>query len=1187
MKIENNEKYSKLCCVVLAIMIALTTWSFTFNAASTDTDTTDPSVTEEPVAQQIAEEGTVLLKNDSALPLQMTDNVYAVNIDDQIYGGIGSGQVLTNLKVSYRNGLDEAVSEGKIASVRYSSAGSVSNCNKALYLITRSGSEDVDTENAAGAYQLATYERNEIQSLISAVGKENVIVVLNVASVMDTTWLLEQNVGTILLVYFGGSYSGTALKNVLTGEVNPSGKTVDTWAKSYEDYPSNSIGTFGAELNSEYTEDVYVGYRYFSTFDPDYERVNFEFGFGLSYTDFTITPESVQVKDGEVLVTAVVKNTGTVAGKEVVQLYYSAPQETEEGIYFGNPARELGAFVKTNLLEPGEQESVTLCFSLEDMATFDDLGKISANSYLLLSGEYTFYLGNSVKNAQEVGTYTQSETLVGDQLTELETMLSSRLTSDGTYEELYTPLIAAYGATTLQAEYLQDGENTGQRVGANIALGAIGFNYVTGVSAAGTSLEYTIEAEKAGYYKLGYSVAGTSSDANVADVYLDGVLQWSGLDYTDTGAEDTFRYFVSDDMLYLSEGKHTLRIESNGGMPNIDLLTFFSNSLNPEGETVIEAENFDGESSGVGCGDAACTAVAQESGITYSYTLTIEQAGKYDMTAFYSNVRKASEDAVTVSVNGAEAGTLDLKRTARSDEYSLESNYYTFTESDSIILDLPEGEVTITIETTNNSLTCLDKLIFTPYSGTPRVSGTYSNNTSDFQGRLNEEGETLSSVMTWEYLKNTPEKLDSFISQLSVDELISLTEVTQDLNNPSNSAGVGGFGGGNGTALSNFGVPNCYPADAGAGLRLQSYTGREIVQFPSATMIASTWNTDLAEKYGEEVGKQFVQFGFQMWLAPSINIHRDPLCGRNFEYYSEDPLISGKIGAAAIRGAQSTGIAVCVKHFAANNQETNRYMNNSLVSGRALREIYLKAFEIVVEEGQPLALMSSYNMLNGKYVAADETMLVDILRNEWGFDGIVISDWWAYADHVSMLKAGNNIKADNGDTDFVKSAFLSGAITRDELEENARDILKCLLRLDGVDFSYNTEMYVTVRAEDAEGNELSSEDVAITVSEENGEYVISWTANGYSVVALSIGGEEKIDLSEGETSYTLSGISEETEVVLYAEVVTQANPDPGGTTPAPADRPNIGIWIGIGAGALVIAAGIVTVVILRRRNKNK
>ena len=230
---------------------------------------------------------------------------------------------------------------------------------------------------------------------------------------------------------------------------------------------------------------------------------------------------------------------------------------------------------------------------------------------------------------------------------------------------------------------------------------------------------------------------------------------------------------------------------------------------------------------------------------------------------------------------------------------------------------------------------------------------------------------------------------------------------------------------------------------------------------PIGTALAQSWNLTFAERCGDVVGDEMERFGVHLWLAPALNIHRDIRCGRNFEYFSEDPLISGRFAAAITRGVQRhPGCGTTIKHFAANNQETNRYCNNSLVSERAMREIYLRGFEIAVKESQPHALMTSYNLLNGVHTSERRDLIEDVLRAEFGFKGIVMSDWIIAAMYGGNKKypapnaarnaaAGNDLTMPGGKGDFkaMMKGLRSGLVTRRQLAVNATRICRMAKKL--------------------------------------------------------------------------------------------------------------------------------------------
>ena len=231
---------------------------------------------------------------------------------------------------------------------------------------------------------------------------------------------------------------------------------------------------------------------------------------------------------------------------------------------------------------------------------------------------------------------------------------------------------------------------------------------------------------------------------------------------------------------------------------------------------------------------------------------------------------------------------------------------------------------------------------------------------------------------------------------------------------------------------------------------------------PIATAIAQSWNTDFAEMCGDIVASEMDIFGIDLWLAPALNIHRNILCGRNFEYFSEDPLISGKFAAALTKGVQKhPGRGVTIKHYAANNQETNRYASNSIVSERALREIYLRGFGICVREADPMAVMTSYNLLNGEHTSESKA-LTEIMRSEYGFDGLIMTDWviggdlllakgskYGTPDAAKVAAAGCSLFMPGGKKDYrqIIAGLKKGTVTERQLRENAGWMLHVMERL--------------------------------------------------------------------------------------------------------------------------------------------
>ena len=281
--------------------------------------------------------------------------------------------------------------------------------------------------------------------------------------------------------------------------------------------------------------------------------------------------------------------------------------------------------------------------------------------------------------------------------------------------------------------------------------------------------------------------------------------------------------------------------------------------------------------------------------------------------------------------------------------------------------------------------------------------------------------------------------LEEFMADMTDEQLVSM------LGGQPNRGPANTFGWGNNLE---FGVPNAMTCDGPAGLRFLAYVDVKTTNFPCANQMACTWNRDLMYAVGKATATEVRENGFGIWLSPAIHIHRSPLCGRNFEYMSEDPLVSGLMASSVIAGVQSMGVAACLKHFACNNKEHNRKDCSSIVSQRALREIYLKGFEICVREGdQPWSIMSSYNLINGIHASANRELLTDILRTEWGYEGVVTTDWYTTEYQYKEIAAGNDIKMATGMAEHTLQMLKEGKLSREDVVISAKRVLNLILKL--------------------------------------------------------------------------------------------------------------------------------------------
>ena len=734
------------------------------------------------LARKVASEGIVLLKNEkSLLPLNKNEKIaiFGKAQIDYVKCGGGSGDVYPSYTINVYQGLKnkgymvfdklssyysdyvtDMLASGEIcgnfdeAEIPYDLIKEAKTfTSTAIFTVCRHSKEGEDYKTDGKGFYLTEKESALLKEVTSNFA--NVIVVINTGTVFDASFYFDNDkIQSVLMAWQGGQEGGNAIADVISGDVNPSGKLVDTIAKSLDDYPSTAR-FYESDEYAVYDEDVFVGYRYFETIPNKKDRVYYPFGFGLSYTNFEFTDITARLNNGKITLELTVNNVGSFSGKEVVQVYYKAPNGK-----ITKPAINLCDFYKTRLIAPFSSQKVKFTLNVNNFASFDDTGAICKSAWVLEKGKYELFVGSSVRNltAVDIDITLSSDLIVKkvDSLV-LPRRLDKRLTASGEY-----------------------------------------------INAVNTDLPLK----------------------------------------------------------------------------------------------------------------------------TYSVPPCLKHQPP--------------------------------------------------TSDESIV-----------------------KLI-----------DVYENKTS----------------------------LDEFLAQLTNDELIDiLHNRLRGIGSPYiGVSSTGGIGGG----LTKYSIPTPLSIDGPAGVRIYPKTGITTTCFPIATMLACTFNPQLVKMVGVAGAKECIENNLSIWLTPALNIHRSPVCGRNFEYYSEAPFISGKMASAMVKGIQSQKIVATVKHFACNNKETNRLKSDSIVSERALREIYLKGFEICVKEAKPRLLMTSYNKLNGYYTSENSELITGILRREWKYKGLVVTDWANLACHEKELLAGNDIKI------FYYDLELSKKLPRKVLVRSAKKLLEMILWLD-------------------------------------------------------------------------------------------------------------------------------------------
>ena len=1025
--------------------------------------------------RKAASEGFVLLKNeDATLPVKDSDKIvfFGRTQIDTYKGGTGSANSSTKYSVNIIDGIKNSnINFDRELAEKYSDwsnnnpipqygawgSGMHSNpemvitsddvkgafdrgANKVVIVIGRSCGENEDIILTKGDFYLSDIEENifkEVSKYFS-----DIIVILNTTGIIDLSFIDKYPVKSLLLANSPGMEAGNSIADVLSGAVTPSGKLTDTVAFDYSDYPSSKyFGQNNGGILQDYVEDIYVGYRYFESFEGMDKKVRFPFGFGLSYTEFKMSDFSFKENEQEIEISLKITNIGSQKGKEVAQLYFAPPQPNCEGVKLYKPFYNLCAFKKTSLLDAGESECTTLTVKKDDLTSFDDTGITgNKNCKVLEAGEYSFYLGNSITDAKanKVGSFSLDTLKVVEQCHAIETALSHRLIGDGSLEALDTiPIDVLEGIRIgLKPEKIDptlfakcDGDFTSLK--------------------KGNSLEYRLLLCASGGYKLTLNIGKKFSGINAVKAFSitvnDSKINLEDIKIASNGVA------VIENLVF-PIGKSKLEIEILADYVTINEIIFEKinhlGEIKEAGESIIEAENFFECAYLVGGASFIDTQGKmggylnnmRAPGRFVTYKLNTEVAGIYDLSFMYSNSGDplSINQILAVFVSNVEQGVDNIifENTCNKGEFN-------FKLSKSIQIALPHGESYLKIVTASSLFPDLDFIVFNKSekqgidtAGSSREVTTVSQD--DFGPESTEiivEPEFEEKGIQLYEVYDNPELMPDFLNQLSNKEVAFLTS-----GSPVNRTSTGTTG--TTPAIYERSIVPVQTADGPLGLRLRATT----LALPSGTVIACSWNPEIAYEMGAVLGYEAIDHDVDCVLGPGLNIHRDIRAGRNFEYYSEDPYIAGVFAAEAVKGIQSVGVLAMAKHYAANNCEHERLKSNSRVSARALREIYLKGFEIAVKTANPASIMTCYNHVNNKKACENYTLITEIPREEWGFEGIFATDWINDSDNLSEVKAGHTLKMSIGEPDSVFKALEDGTLSREFVLKNVEKLLNFIMK---------------------------------------------------------------------------------------------------------------------------------------------
>ena len=895
-----------------------------------------------------------------------------------------------------------------------------------VIVLARTSGENHDMQNVVGDYQISDTERRMIEHVTSVM--DEVVLVLNIGCAMDLSFLREYKIDAILYTNVMGEIGMLSAAEILLGKLCPSGKLPFSFSEKYEDYSSaQAFGQFGGGLVQDYTEDLFMGYRYFDTLPDADKNLLFPFGFGLSYTRFAVSDVSYAEKDGTVTVSARVTNVGEREGREVLQLYF-APPSLSDGARLDNPLKALCAYEKTKALAPGESEILTLSVPVDEMASYDDFGVLGeASAFVLEAGDYRLLLGTSSRNLTLAGVHTEEKTRVVRKCHKIYTTLPARMTSLGTSEALPEPPYdpERYHSLTVIGKTVLPYAKSCKRTAASFAD-----------MKAGESVTFRVLPGANGTHYLGFLKDGEAVDASAlfdirvkktpfserseredGSVYV--ILPSDRLEITLTARED----HPAADAIYLEKKEAKTRIRAEGES-FVEPGSVYESSF---GVSLYNYTDKDGNGkTGIGNFWWAGKYVA--------FKLDVEEDGDYDLSFLYTYEcdEKPISKVMSVAVS-------NIVQPLVGEPFKKANG---ITRSAPYRIHLPKGEVHL-------------KLVIESVPA-PGFYGLYFERCASVALSA-EEGER---ELRQKKAVKTPARLDdgkdavrtgiqlsdvyygratlaALLSELTNRELATVVSGTGQNATPTGDVGCN-------SPVYAHGILPGQTSDGPCGLRQY---GRSPTAYPGGMVLAATFDKALCEAFGEAFGEECRFYDVDYLLGPSINLLRSPLGGRNYSYYSEDPVLAGVTAAYFIRGVQSKGVATVLKHYAANSTEYERLKSNSRVSERALRMLYIRGFEIAVQMADPMAIMSSYNHANDVKVCEDYTMITSIPRDEWGWDGVFFTDWWNDSDHVRELAAGHDLKMATGEIDRVTEALDNGTLSRETVEACAGRILRMLMKL--------------------------------------------------------------------------------------------------------------------------------------------